>query len=30
MDQDMNSYLEQLRARTEKRLQNETNTNVAV
>ena len=28
MDQDMNSYLEQLRARTEKRLQNETNTNV--
>ncbi|MBR3355887.1 MAG: hypothetical protein IKG47_11145 [Oscillospiraceae bacterium] len=27
MDQDMNSYLEQLRARTEKRLQNETNTN---
>lgn len=30
MDQDMNSYLEQLRARTEKRLQNETNTNVTV
>ncbi len=25
MDQDMNSYLEQLRARTEKRLQNESN-----